>query len=403
MSTQREQDIIKHHHGQIMKFMMKTEAPGMDKVSEVTDHIYLSNWKNGCDTMLLREQGIKAVLYLGQAPKNPSVLKAYEKRKIAHLHFPISAEPPTDILPHVMRFNAYIHDHVRNEDRILIHCEDGISSSPAILAIYFINRYYITNFITNLGITKKLVDPESMFTIYIIRFLKEYRPCIVIHPVILYQVLLAEMLMKRQFSAEFQKYRKAKQAEERAERAERARRRKAHQARQAHQAHQARQAESSEEDLPAAPAKRKPGKPVKSIPANEDLSEDLSEDMEAYIHKAVAKAQKPMPRAKPSAKPSKRVSGLAGLAGLANADAGYDTLADLHGIRAPSLPSLPSLPSVPSASRAVAETETENEDTIGSDDLDSENESVEIPYDDLDDEDLDLFGSAEDLEDDLTD
>jgi hypothetical protein len=51
----------------------------------------------------------------------------------------------------------------------------------------------------------------------------------------------------------------------------------------------------------------------------------------------------------------------------------------------------------------VAETETENEDTIGSDDLDSENESVEIPYDDLDDEDLDLFGSAEDLEDDLTD
>jgi predicted protein tyrosine phosphatase len=161
MSTQREQDIIRHHHESIMKYMVKNEAPGMDKFSEVTQHIFISNWKNGCDTTMLREQGIKAVLYLGVDAKHASVTKAYEKRHINHLHLPVDMEPPANILPHVQMLNSFIHDHVRKEEKVLIHCNDGISISPAILAIYFISRYYVTNFITNMKITKNLVHPEE--------------------------------------------------------------------------------------------------------------------------------------------------------------------------------------------------------------------------------------------------
>jgi hypothetical protein len=206
MSSEREKDIIKDNHGRIMAYMMKNQAPGIEKFSETTPHIYLSNWKNGCDVQLLREQGIKRVLYLGTDKKPESVIKAYGKRNISHAEMPIAVDPPTNILPSLQNLSAFIHESVMKEEKILIHCKDGSAVSPSILVFYLLSRYYLTNYITNLNVTKLLVDPESMFALTIIKFLKQYRPCIVIHPALTYQILLSEMLLKRQFAAEFRKF-----------------------------------------------------------------------------------------------------------------------------------------------------------------------------------------------------
>jgi hypothetical protein len=314
-----------------MKYMVKNEAPGMDKFSEVTQHIFISNWKNGCDTTMLREQGIKAVLYLGVDAKHASVTKAYEKRHINHLHLPVDMEPPANILPHVQMLNSFIHDHVRKEEKVLIHCNDGISISPAILAIYFISRYYVTNFITNMKITKNLVHPEEMFAPTVIKFIKQYRPCILIHPAFTYQVLLAEMLMKHQFSKEFREYRRAENVKAKKEREiakARKRRAKSNTKAAGRQKGVIKQKKKAKDAKNA--KKAKDDESVESTVSEEDVLS--SEEMEDYISSALKKKKTPPAKAKGKAKGNAKTTPKRSIYAPTD-DEGYDVLSDLHGIR----------------------------------------------------------------------
>jgi predicted protein tyrosine phosphatase len=210
MASEREDDLIKHFHGKIMGFMIRNQAPGMDKLSEITKHIYISNWKNSCDLQLLRENGIKGVLCVTNQKKPEAIMKGYEKRNITHMQLPFATpaegEKPDNIIVHAQKMTAYILGLVSNEDRVLVHCQDGVSISPAVVAIYMLTRYYTVSFMNDMEVTKKLVNPEEMFMPVIIKMLKEYRPCIVIHPAFTWQILVGEMLLKRQFATEYRKY-----------------------------------------------------------------------------------------------------------------------------------------------------------------------------------------------------
>jgi hypothetical protein len=272
MASQKENDLIQYHHGRVMRYMLRNQAPGMDKLSEITKHIYISNWKNGCDLQLLREHGIKGVLCVTNQQKPESVLKGYEKRNINHKQVPFSTpvegEAPDNLLVHARDMNTFILSHLEKEDRILIHCQDGVSISPAVVTIYMLTRHYMINYIEDMDMTRKLVKPDHMFVPAIIRMLKEYRPCIMIHPAFTWQVLVAEMLLKKQFAAEFRNY----LAQER---------------------HLARQ--EKKQDKESRPAKRtknqtpkkknaKDGKDGKDEMPNEELSD---EDLSNYISQAI--------------------------------------------------------------------------------------------------------------------
>lgn len=209
-ASKKENELIQYHHGRVMRYMIRNQAPGMDKLSEITKHIYISNWKNGCDLHILREHGIKGVLCVTNQQKPESVLRNYEKRGISHKQIPfaspVEGEPPDNMLVHARDMNNFILSHIEKEDRVLVHCQDGVSLSPAAVAIFALTRHYMINYIDNMSMTKKLVKPDHMFAPTIIRMLKEYRPCILIHPAFAWQVLVAEMILKRQFAAEFRKY-----------------------------------------------------------------------------------------------------------------------------------------------------------------------------------------------------
>lgn len=210
VASKKENELIQYHHGRVMRYMIRNQAPGMDKLSEITKHIYISNWKNGCDLHLLREHGIKGVLCVTNQQKPEAVLRNYEKRGISHKQIPfappVEGEPPDNMLVHARDMNNFILSHIEKEDRVLVHCQDGVSLSPAAVAIFALTRHYMINYIDNMSMTKKLVKPDHMFAPTIIRMLKEYRPCILIHPAFAWQVLVAEMILKRQFAAEFRKY-----------------------------------------------------------------------------------------------------------------------------------------------------------------------------------------------------
>lgn len=273
-ASKKENELIQYHHGRVMRYMIRNQAPGMDKLSEITKHIYISNWKNGCDLHILREHGIKGVLCVTNQQKPESVLRNYEKRGISHKQVPfaspVEGEPPDNMLVHARTMNNFILSHIEKEDRVLIHCQDGVSLSPAVVAIFAITRHYMINYIENMSMTKKLVKPDHMFAPTIIRMLKEYRPCILIHPAFAWQVLVAEMILKRQFAAEFRKY----LAQER------------------HTARKEKKALNDAPDAPGAPdAKKaitKSKGPVKGSvkgPTNEDTLSD--EDISAYISQAI--------------------------------------------------------------------------------------------------------------------
>ena len=185
--------------GKIVRYCRTMQGPGINKISEMTQHIYISNFDNACDIDQIRELGINIILYLGLKEKESSTLKRYRKRKIEHIQFRIEDSESSNLVPHLDRCYDMVHQYILDEKKILIHCDKGVSLSPSLVAYYFIKRYYLTNFKRKKSKTKELIDFRTSFLPIVFRFMKECRPCIDPKPNFIYQILCIEQQMKQYF------------------------------------------------------------------------------------------------------------------------------------------------------------------------------------------------------------
>src|SRR5579883_2210517 len=176
----------------IMKYIRAFMGPGMNKVSEITTHILISNTENAEQLSVIKEYGIKSLLYFGSQPKDPKILKTYQKKKLNYLQIPIGEKTgkPPNLMQYLDSAYQFIHQSVLNEEKVLLHCNEGVSLSVAFLIYYLLRRYYITNFKSSKDKTKDLIDPEITFILGIIKFLKELRPCIEPKADYIYQLLV---------------------------------------------------------------------------------------------------------------------------------------------------------------------------------------------------------------------
>lgn len=205
MMSRKEQDYIEDNLGAIFKYIKATQGPGLNKISELTTHILVSNMENACSIDRLKDFGVDAILYIGLRKKEEVLLKKYSRKKIEHYHieFPdvneTSDSKCMNLVPHLDYTYQIIHKYVIDEKKILVHCSAGLSLSIAVLLYYFLVRYYITNFKINKDRTKDLISTKIYFLPGVVKFIKELRPCIDPHIDYLYQLFMFEYKIKKYF------------------------------------------------------------------------------------------------------------------------------------------------------------------------------------------------------------
>lgn len=62
------------------------------------------------------------------------------RQGIGQLHISVGDVPSASLLEHFSKSSNYIHQALKNDERIIVHCEMGISRSAALVAAYLIKH-----------------------------------------------------------------------------------------------------------------------------------------------------------------------------------------------------------------------------------------------------------------------
>jgi atypical dual specificity phosphatase len=184
----------------LIDYLNSDTGPGYNKISEIAQNLYLSDYKPSVDTGILKEYDIRAVLYLGLDEKPREAIQYYKKKKIDHLQINVEDSPGANLARYFETAYNFIHKYVADEKKVLVHCMEGVSRSPTIVAWYILRRIYLINFHSSAHRTKKLLDPGESLIQKVFTLVKECRPCVSPNPGFLQQLIMAESQMKIYFA-----------------------------------------------------------------------------------------------------------------------------------------------------------------------------------------------------------
>jgi hypothetical protein len=166
----------------IIKYLKENPGPGFNKITEITTNILMSDFDNSCDIEILKSYGIRTILDVSNIERDPELIKQFDKKRINY----VAINTPTnfDVLS-IEKFANYIntgydiiHASVTKNNKILVHCIDGVNISAVFVIYYLLKRYYLCNFLINIDSTRKIADPDHYFLLDIIKFIKDRRLCI---------------------------------------------------------------------------------------------------------------------------------------------------------------------------------------------------------------------------------
>ncbi len=181
-------------------------GPGMDKISEITTNIYITNMRGAEDIPKLREMAIKLVVFVVDRLGMIN-FKNYNKRKIETIEIRFSDN--NDIYG-VLPFEIYekIQNYTNNSARVLFVCDDGCNKSPAVLSLFYLSRYYDSNYITNIEVTRNLLTTENFIIPAIFKKIKSGRNCAVVNPKIIQHIIMIESNRKKMLYPHWQRVKK---------------------------------------------------------------------------------------------------------------------------------------------------------------------------------------------------
>lgn len=115
-------------------------------ISHIYKNIYISDLYYSYNSDRLLNHNIKAILYLGDNNKPNHVLQSYNDNNIIHKFLKIKDMRSYDLSD---SFNAsweFLDEHVKKNYNILVHCKQGISRSPTIVAHFLIRKMHDYHF-----------------------------------------------------------------------------------------------------------------------------------------------------------------------------------------------------------------------------------------------------------------
>ena len=128
----------------------------MDRHSQITESIFISDWHGSVDVKQLQDNKIKYILCLNyENKKTEKDMDMYSLMGIKHKYIKIQDIPSESI---VLHFESIIN-FIRNEHRgnILVHCSAGISRSTTAVIAYLCNKLYMSHSYPNTHIMPKII------------------------------------------------------------------------------------------------------------------------------------------------------------------------------------------------------------------------------------------------------
>lgn len=212
VKQRRLDEFIKKQHEKIVRYLRATSGPGMHKINEITQNIYITNQDNANDVENLKGYRIKTVFNLGD-PRSEKELRRYKRRKIDHIQVNISDSENQDISSVLDYSYNVILESIQNKHKILVHCNSGVSRAPAIVIGYLLRRQYRISFEKykkiikpkkRMNMLRTIINPTNLLLMKIIKFIKQSRPCIEPNAGFVWQLLMFEQFLKRQYAVPIQ-------------------------------------------------------------------------------------------------------------------------------------------------------------------------------------------------------
>ena len=108
--------------------------------NEIIDNIFVGNYAFALNKQLLLQNKITYILNCAVGLKN-----FYQNEgQFKYLHIPLYDSKTQDLGNYIEKFNNFIEEGSMNNNKILIHCGEGVSRSVAVCLMYLITKKGMT-------------------------------------------------------------------------------------------------------------------------------------------------------------------------------------------------------------------------------------------------------------------
>jgi len=149
-------------------------GPGVNKYSEITTNIFITNKQSGTDISTLKHNKFSMVVAINVEFSADDTEKQFKKQKIKLRLVNVASDLST-MLP----FKLYeeIQNHINSDKRLLVFCNDGCSISPVFVMYFYFMRYYDGNYTKNISVTENLLLSRTFVMPTIAKKIKMGRIC----------------------------------------------------------------------------------------------------------------------------------------------------------------------------------------------------------------------------------
>ncbi len=188
-------------------------GPGVNKYSEITANIFITNKQSGTDIPTLKSNNFSMVIAInvdfpgvsGNTENIGNIEKQFKKHKITLKNVSVASD-----LSVMLPFKLYeqIQNHINSGKRLLVFCNDGCSISPIFVMYFYFMRYYDSNYTKNISVTENLLLSRTFVMPTIAKKIKMGRICASPNRNLLMELIRVEGARKRDLNMHWQEVKK---------------------------------------------------------------------------------------------------------------------------------------------------------------------------------------------------
>lgn len=134
-------------------------------ITQIVPYVFISGWQQSIDPKMLKAKNIRHILQVIEHKKPQYILDQYKKLRINNVHVPLANLPLEPLKPNLDGTYEFIARCIKMKQSVLVHCSQGVSAAPAIVAYYILRTFYQTR-------------PAKLMLDHVLMEMKKRRPCI---------------------------------------------------------------------------------------------------------------------------------------------------------------------------------------------------------------------------------